>query len=67
MHILSHVNTYDAVQAHKHDNISMQLQKGQMKASITSSFKCVHVCVCVCVRLIYITMPTYTGTVSEEK
>ena len=51
MHIVYHVNTYEAVQAHDHDNISMQLRKGQMKASITSSFKCIHACVCVFVRV----------------
>ena len=48
MHIVYHVNRYEAVQAHPHDNISMQLRKGQMKASITSSLMYTCMCVCVC-------------------
>ena len=57
-----HINMYEAVQAYTHNTISMQLQKVQMKARITASFKCIHlhvhlffgifvwllVCVCAC-------------------
>ena len=46
---ICHVNMYEAVQAYTLNNVSMQLQKGQMEASKTVSLTCMHVCVCVCV------------------
>ena len=42
---ICHVNMYEAVQAYTHNNSSMQLQKGQTKASIIVSFRCIHLCI----------------------